>query len=341
MKRLLFVLAASLAAHSVQAERLLGMFTVPQQKPFYTSRQIVEAFDLTIEAGCSVVHGSWSWSQIEPAPGVYDLTDMTNMFAYLRARGLRATINIQVLNTNVKETPRDLAGLSFQDPQMQARFRALFDQVAPHLGPEIVSIAVGNEVNAFLDATPWEWGPYMQFYADAVAYIHNAAPGIPVGVSVIYESARMAPANVTALNRPSDAWIFTYYPLNSDFTVREPSTVFSDFQTMLDLAGDKPVILQEVGYPSSRRLNSSQRRQAEFVGNVFTAWEAAGDRIPVLCYFGLHDLSRELVNDLTGYYGFATPNFKAYLGTLGLRNEWGVPKRSWRAFNEGADALAP
>lgn len=338
MIRLLFGLLLLLAAQHAHAERRLGMAVVPQQKPFYTSRQIVEAFDLAQDAGCTFVQAGWSWRQLEPSPGVYNLADMTNMFAYLRSRGLGCIVNLQVVNTNVKETPDDLRGLSFDDPLMQSRFRALMDQIRPHLGPEVLSLCVGNEVNAFLDLTPWEWEPYNRFYAGAVDYIHAIAPGLPVGVSVIFDSAKLAPANIARLNEASDIWVFTYYPLNNDLSPRDPSTVFSDFATMLDLAGDKPVTLQECGYPSSRRFGSSPQRQSDFIRNVFAAWADAGDRMPALCYFCLHDFSRELTQDLVGYYGFDSVNFRAYLSSLGLRTEWGVPKRSWRVFKEEAAA---
>jgi hypothetical protein len=96
---------------------------------------------------------------------------------------------------------------------------------------------------------------------------------------------------------------------------------------MVTLARGKPLILQEVGYPSSAMLNSSEQKQAEFVANVFTAWQAAGDRIPFLSSFALHDFSPQICEDLAKYYDLPDDeNFKAYLCSLGLRRANGTPK---------------
>jgi hypothetical protein len=98
------------------------------------------------------------------------------------------------------------------------------------------------------------------------------------------------------------------------------------------LARGLPVLLQEVGYPSSDVLHSSEAEQVEFVQNVFAAWKSAGDSIPYLNYFLLHDFNEALCGALEGYYGLRNPNFHAYLCTLGLRQANGTPKLAWQTF---------
>jgi len=336
MNKTLIALVFLLFAIPARGAQSLGVAVVPQQKPLPTSRHIVKAFDLAYNTGCRTVQMGWTWKSLELSPGVFNLTDVSNTLSYIEARGFDVILNIQVLNTNIKETPPDLLGVSFADDAMKSRFRALLDALQPYLTARVRSISVGNEVDAFLNTYPWEWTPYAEFYSNAAAHIHAIAPGIAVGVTMIYDSVRQAPDQANLLNQFSDVWVLTYYPLRSDFTVREPTEPLTDFPAMLQMAGGKPVILQECGYPSSRLNASSQKKQAQFVQYAFQAWRAAGDQMPILSYFALHDFTRQQTKEFTHYYGFGSSAFRAFLGSLGLHNEWGVPKRSWRVFQDGA-----
>jgi hypothetical protein len=40
----------------------------------------------------------------------------------------------------------------------------------------------------------------------------------------------------------------------------------------------------------SAELRSSEQKQADFVANVYTAWDRAGDKIPFLSFFLEHDI---------------------------------------------------
>jgi hypothetical protein len=61
--------------------------------------------------------------------------------------------------------------------------------------------------------------------------------------------------------------------------------------------------------------------------------------MPVLSYFALHDFTAQQTQQFTQYYGYGSKPFRGFLGSLGLRNEWGSPKQSWRVFVEGAAAV--
>ncbi len=142
---------------------------------------------------------------------------------------------------------------------------------------------------------------------------------------------------MTKLNQPSDVFILTYYPLQADaFSAESPDAPLTDFPKMIQLAGGLPVVLQEVGYPSADLLDSSEAEQAQFVHSVFAAWKAAGDRIPFLDFFLLHDMTDDFCSTLESYYGVKHPNFHAYLCTLGLRQSDGTPKQAWQAFVDEA-----
>lgn len=106
---------------------------------------------------------------------------------------------------------------------------------------------------------------------------------------------------------------------------------------MVELAKKRPLILQEVGYPSSTELSSSEAKQAQFVTNVFRAWGASAPRIPFLNVFLLHDLPSQKCEELAKYYGLPHDlNFRAFLCSLGLRHADGTPKLAWTSLVKGA-----
>ncbi len=197
-------------------------------------------------------------------------------------------------------------------------------------------------MDAYLSAHPDEWKPYQQFYEAALAYVHQTAPWIKVGVTTTFSGTAFATQQVADLNTKSDVIIMTYYPLQNDFSVRPPESPLQDFPQMVKWSGDKPLLLQEVGYPAAESLGSSESAQADFVANVFKAWDADASHIPFLSYFALGDFSDDLCKTLTSYYGL--PNmqyFYDYLCTLGLLKADGTPRQAWQIFVDAGTALKP
>jgi hypothetical protein len=290
-------------------------------------------------------HAAWiCWdSKLEPSAGRFDFKEVSDGISYLgNTRGMTLHVTIRVLNTTARETPPDLVKVTFDSRQMKDRFHALFDALVPHLNQHVTYLSIGNEVDVYL-AMHNEWAAYKDFYDDAAAYVHKTAPWIKVGVTCTFDGAsRTAAREVSALNASSDVYVITYYPLKPDFSVREPDAPLTDFPTMMKLAGNKPLVLQEVGYPTSPVLASSEQKQADFVANVYAAWRANAGQIPFLNFLALHDFTPQMCDDLAKYYGLRfNKNFYEYLCTLGLRKVDGTPKPGWKAFVDGAAAMGP
>lgn len=318
--------------------RVLSISASPRLDPPPTPIDFLAGFDLAYRAGARGGYVSYLWSDLEPRPGAFDLTSLRNDLDYMaRVRGLAIEVNLQILNTTDKETPPDLSATPFDDPTMLSRFQALFDAIRPTLDSHVRYLAIGNEVDVYLETHPDEWPAYRSFYQRAADYVRQQAPWLQVGVTATFGGARgTAAANVADLNQASDVWILTYYPLEGIFQATNPAAPDADFPAMVDLAGGKPIVLQEVGYPTAERLASSEAEQAGFVDHVFRAWQAAGDAIPFLNYFLLHDLTSSMCDDLLGYYGFPHEDFKAFLCSLGLRQADGTAKQGWEAFRQAA-----
>ncbi len=208
------------------------------------------------------------------------------------------------------------------------------------MGSPVSSVSCSDSQKPAQVAHPDERKPYQQFYEAALVYVHQTAPWIKVGVTATFSGTLLAHDQVADLNAISDVYIMTYYPLKGDFGVRSPDSPLSDFPQMVKWAGDKPLLLQEVGYPAAGSLGSSEAIQADFVRNVFKAWDTDARHIPFLSYFALGDFSDDLCKTLASYYGLPDQqNFYDYLCTLGLLKVDGTPRQAWQAFVEGGSAL--
>jgi hypothetical protein len=310
---------------------VFGISTVPRLKPAPTLADYVAAANQVRDAGAHASFESATWSDLETTAGATKLINAVNDDAQ---RGEVVLVTIKVIDTTVRATPADLGAAAFDAPAVIQRFHALIDRLRPTFAGHVRYLAIGNEVDAYLGAHPTTAEPYQRFYAGAVSYVHSVLPGVAVGVTSTFAGASGPGAGtVAALNRSSDVVVLTYYPLGPRFVPRPPSTATGDIASMVGLAGGKPVVLQEVGYPSDPVLSSSEDAQAQFVTAVIGAWRAAGPAIPMLNWFALGDFNPELCSTFTVYYGLPNDrNFGAYLCSLGLRRVDGAAKPAWDAF---------
>lgn len=323
--------------------RVLSISAMPRLDPFPTTPQAyvdlaTEAFDLAYSAGARGQMSTATWRELEPGPAGFDAQKMHNLqsaIAQSQRYLLTQFVGIQLVNTTARELPSDLATQPFDSPLVKARFRALLDSVIPPNRGKIKYLSIGNEVDAYLRAHPAEWAAYKRFYQDAAQYARTLDPAIKVGVTGTADGAlTQSPVELQDLNADSDVLILTYYPLQHDahgaVTVREPGVVGIDMPRMLTLAGARPLVLQEVGYPASALNNSSPALQAAFVTQVFAAWQQAGDRVPFLNVFMLHDFTQAMCDDFAVYYQLpGLPSFNAFLCSLGLRTASGAPRAAW------------
>jgi hypothetical protein len=337
---LLLFFAGTIVSVPVSAQensQTLGIIYNPPSEPPPTAWDYLISVGMADNAGINGAVVAYRWSQIEPTAGELDVTqaaDDLNMTS--RWLGYTTLLGIQLLNTTDKETPADLLDVSFDDPRMLERFEALFEALLPHLNENVRYLSIGNEVDGYLAAHPEEWEAYRAFYEAAAAYVHQAAPSLQVGITFTFGGALTYPDEFAWLNEASDVIILTYYPSSEGFTFDNPAAPLDDFPRMVEIAGGRPVVLQEVGFASSELLGSSEADQAAFVSSVFSAWEQAGNAVPFLDFFLLHDLPDQMCSELEAYYGLQHERFHAFLCTLGLRRADGTPKQAWDTFAEQA-----
>lgn len=264
-------------------------------------------------------------------------------------RGLNLFISISVLNTTIRNVPTDLAATPFTDPAMKTRFHQLIDTIVPLFNSHIAYLAIGNEVDVYMHVPAVAsdtWSTYKNFYDDAVAYVHQKAPGVKVGVIATFDGWNGADqAGIQSLNSSSDVIMLTYHPLanSTTYTMRPASTASSDVQRMTVLANGKPVVLSEVGYSSAATSASSETQYSDFVTQFITAWQGGGSAaIPFASFYTLHDFTdTDCADQAAGYGQPGNAALIGYLCSTGLRKTDETAKLPWQAFVTGLAGWAP
>ena len=293
-----------------------------------------EEFDVALtlaqSVGAQAVPLSVYWDELETSPEVFNpdpnWLEIANI--YYPTKDLQVSLTISVIDTNNLRLPPDLADKPFDDPVVISRFNKLLDYVASQV-PELrlTSLAIGNEVDIYLWQDAEKWAAYETFFAETAVHARTLWPQVPVGSKTTFSGIDgNQTAAIQSLNEHSDVVLVTYYPLNPDFKVRPATTVHNDFQTLADAFPNQTIYLLETGYPSGADNNSSAEQQAEFIRELFLAWDAHADQIPVLNYTWLTDMPAEAVTQMTEYYRLDAPGFVSYLATLGLRSADGSNK---------------
>jgi len=202
---------------------------------------------------------------------------------------------------------------------------------------QLTSLSIGNEIDAYLGTNASKWNQYQIFFNATKTHAKTRKLGINVGTKAQFDGLTgYAKEYLKKINQISDVIMVTYYPLNSDFTVKNPRIVKSDFDALTSIYRDKPIFILECGYPSSNVLKSSERKQGEFVREVFKTWDAHASQIQLISFTWLHDVSQATVEEWSAYYGISDLNFKEYLQTLGLRTWDGKDKKAFVALKEEA-----
>ena len=327
---------SGLAAASTSAPRILSLAANGPA----SDRVSPGGMELAASAGARGALLSYTWAELEPAPRRYDAGQLYGIRYLSEKRGLKLLLGLQVVDTTVKATPRDLVHTRFDSQRMKERFHALVDALGPYLNRNVQYISIGNGVDMYLSRNPEAWPAYLDFYRDSVQYLHEVAPWIAVGATATFGGViRKARGRMLELNRASDVQLVTYFPVAGDFQVRSPGVPLRDFKALLRISGDRPLVLPEVGYPDSAALGSSELKQAAFVRSLFAAWKRLAGRMPFVNYLYLHDLAPRACDEITGFYGHTKSNFKEFVCSIGLRHSSGTPKPAWSALVREAARL--
>ncbi len=286
-----------------------------------------ESFNISQDLGVQVVELSLAWDDIETAPGTYENEYLNIANAFYPPNNVQVSLSINPIDTNNLRLPPDLEDKDLDDPEVIARYNKLMDYVfsrTPEL--DLVSVNIGNEIDGYLGDDQEKWRQYNRFYQQTSAHVRSKRPSVQVGTKIMFEGIMGNEART--INQHSDVVLVTYYPLNQDFSVKDPDVVHKDFDEITSFYSNRTIYFSEAGYPSSSYLGSSQEQQSEFITEMFSAWDDHSEQVKFINFIWLHDIHESEVNMYTGYYGLSSRGFSEYLGTLGFRTYDGEDKKA-------------
>lgn len=319
------VLFASCSSKTVQPVKNKGT----RQVAVHITQAELNSYDTEFKRvkslGIDVVPFTIPWNMLETNAG-FDFSYLNMINVYFPPANTKVSINITPIYAVRRALPADLQAKAFNDPMVISRFKILLDSVHKKLAQtQINNFVVGLEVDNYLNNHSSEWNNYKSFYDSAAAYIKKLwGVGMNVGVETTWGSAAVnSKDNILSLNEHSDMMVLSYYPNQSDFTVKPPTAVHADVEAIIALYPSMPVFIIETGYQTSASCNSSDEMQKQFVIEMFKLWDDHADKINFMGFLWLTDLSDAQVNQYVTDYaasGFPFLNaFKGYLQTTGLR----------------------
>ncbi|MBI3192880.1 MAG: T9SS type A sorting domain-containing protein [Ignavibacteriae bacterium] len=280
------------------------------------------AFIHALGAGATSFHLFFKWNDIETTPLTYSnvyLPAANNFFPLFHTK---VSLVLAPINAFHKEVPADLQNLAFDDSLMIHRFKQLLDYVFTQIPDlELKALTIGNEHDAYLGSDTMLVRQYKTFYDSVSTYARSLRSGLLIGTTLMYSGLTNIATRtlMQSLNENSDIVSLTYYGINGDFTVKDPSEIRADFDSLVSLFPNTPIYIEECGYPSSDSCNSSEHKQEEFIQNVFAVWDALSNNIKYISFFQLTDWSFTAVDSFAIYYNLHDIKFKEFLRTLGLR----------------------
>ncbi len=324
----LLIIVSQIHSQTDKGDRILAWQIDMAENANYDS-----AFAYAKTACMESVHLFFPWSDLEPDTGNFDATfissflDVINL--YYPANGTKVELQMATMNTVAKEVPSELAGVDFSDASMIRIFKRALDTVFEHIPDvKLAALNIGNESDIFMGTDASQYSAYKVFLDSVIPYakqLYFNIHGDELKVGTTFTHAGITDDNrknlCASVNLGLDIVSVTYYPLESNFTMKDPVVVSQDFDEIVSIYPDtnQPIYFVECGYSSSVVCNSSDSLQAEFYQQVFVAWDANQENIKYLTIFKSTDWSLQTVQDLGVYYGISDTVFLEYLRSLGVR----------------------
>ncbi len=311
--------------------RVLCLTDLPLLDPLPKPVDFVAAIQKSKQAGCNGAVLSHSWSAMESGKDSFALDDLKGSVILNEGRFL--FLGIQVLNTTVKDLPKDLMKKQFDDPQVIERFNSLLNALAPLLQNRICYLSIGNESDIYLSAHPDEIKAFGVFLEKTREHARKIAPGLLVSTTLT-DAGAMDP-NYQKMIQKMDAHFLTYYhgQAGVEGTFKDTSITKQELLSLAARLDDRPILFQEIGFPAHDKISSAEK-QAEFVTGVFDAWDELGGRVRLINYFMMYDFPQAFVKEQVSYYGVTenTEPLVRFIGSLGLHKTDGTSRPGWKVF---------
>ena len=281
------------------------------------------AFQVALDAGMDVVpitllledlfkDGEWHLE----LPQVIDL--------FYPANNMPVCLNLTPVAAVEKSLP-DHLDYTFNDVEFHDLLLRAIDTIAYHTpNVQMDYFMLGNEIDLYLNQHPDEWDGYIAMYEKALLQVKKHWPEAKVGVENTLSGYKGdALEKIKQLNKNSDLIAFSYYPLDADFNMQDPSVLSQEFEFITGLFPNRKLLLEETGYASGSLCGSSNQLQNEFYQQFVKEWDQYAETIEFVGFLWLTDLPEAEADHFVDMYQMtgnvlAAP-FKEFLRTTALR----------------------
>lgn len=293
------------------------------------------AFAMAKNAGIQFIELPQQWDEVETTSENYESPFAAMANEVYPKLDTALVISMNPIDTGTHRVPEHLLHSEWDSIERVEAFKRWFDWTKSQLpDAEIIAVSVGNEVDVYFASHPDEVEAYARFFKKVATHIREQLPDAAVGCKMTFSGRKGELGQaLTSIDSQADAIMLTYYPLDDQFLVRDPSEVSRDFKLMAGMS-EKPIYLLETGYPSGVACQSSEIKQAAFIDALFESWDEHVGKITLVNLVWTCDLPKPQVDSMVQYYGVKQLAFREYLETLGLLTADGVSKPAFDRVRE-------
>jgi hypothetical protein len=294
---------------------------------------LVKRFNQTVDLGVSFVVGNATWKELEPRQGQYAFDSLNYLISSTAVNKLPLSYAIRAIDTIHKATPDDLQRVAWNHPTMKSRALRLVEALAPVIRGHVRWLEFGYEIDGYMSANPREADAFAELHLAVKQRLKELIPDLQVSTTMTLTGIDQLTGRLARLNKQLDFLALTYTPTEQGFTVQEPTVLPADFRKMKQIAAGRPIVLQEIAYPTSALTKGSLEKQARFYELAFDEIAKSQGAFQAVNFMMLADLSDADADQFTAFYGMKGQNvFRALLQTLGMFDVRGQPKPSWDVF---------
>ncbi len=329
---ILFVLSAVSCSALVQPFPLVGFCWV--SPPLSDSTLFDEGFSVAHHLGCQIEHRQYNWNQIEKEKNEYDWSMVDQWYNACSKNDIVPSLAVCPLNSNsvYRTFPKDLAGRSFDDPEVILRLQQ-FISVFMERYPEVRYLSFGNEINYYLKGHWHEVRSYLDMCLRMYQYMKENYPHVNVLVIFGFTGMEKREEEMILLFLPACdiVGISSYHASIALESLAPPRLTEEEMREALEycinLCGEKRFAIVETAafsYPDPDY-------QAQYVHVFFDIIREHREDMEFACWFLTYDWCPGMLTTVDP--------FLEQFSSAGLLEPDGTPKPSYYAWMEEMSQL--